>query len=306
MSPRTPIVVALALLVSVAAQAHPGLHHDIAKASEAIDKNPASADLYVERAYLERLDEEFDAALIDLDSAQRLEPANRRVAAERGMTLSAMGKYAEAELELTRFVTAGGGTAPVFAERAMVRERLGRKEAALADYSSAISLQPNLEHYMARGALQESLGDLAGAAAGYRDGIAKVGEAVNFDLALIRVETSRKRYDAALALIDAQLGRSAVKTDWYLRRADVLQAAGRKNEAGKDRERALAEANRALEQNTNGIRLFSRAKVQVALGRYDDAKRDLAQVLEKSPGFAEAREMLAMLGTADNNKGMKP
>jgi tetratricopeptide (TPR) repeat protein len=306
MNRRTPIGVALSLLASIAAQAHPGLHHDIARASEAIKQEPARADLYVERAFLERLDEEFDAALIDLDSAQRFDPASLRVAAERGMTLSAMGKYAEAEPELTRSLSAGGGTAPIFAERAKVREHLGRKKEALADYSSAITLQPDVELYMARGALQESLGDLSGAAAGYRDGIARLGDAVNFDLALIRVETSRKHFDAALALIDAQIGRVAVKTDWYLRRADVLEAAGRRNEARNDRERALAEANRALEQNTNGIRLFSRAKVQVALGRYDDAKRDLTQVLEKSPGFAEAREMLAMLGTADNNKGMKP
>jgi len=301
-----PIGVALALLGGVAAQAHPGLHHDIARASEAIEKEPSRAELYVDRAYLERLDEEFEAALADLDLALRLAPTELRVAAERGMTLSAMGRYAEAEAELSRFLRFGNGTAPVLAERAKVREHLGRKKEAVTDYASAIAIQPDVELYMARGALQESLGDLAGAAAGYRDGIARLGEAVNFDLALIRVETARKRYDAALALIDGQLGRSAVKTDWYLRRADVLEAAGRKNEARRDREQALAEAESALAKNFNGMKLFSRAKVQVALGRVDDAKRDLAQVLEKAPGFTEAREMLAMLETADNNEGMKP
>ena len=295
-----------ALAVTAAAEAHPGLHHDIARASEAIEKDPTRAELYVERAYLERLDEEFDLALADLDTARRRDPSDIRVAAERGMTLSAMDRYAEAEQELTRFLSDGSGTAPVFAERAKVREHLGRKAAAVADYASAIAIRPDVEFYMARGALQESLEDLAGAAAGYRDGIARLGDAVNFDLALIRVETSRKRYSAALALIDAQIARSAVKTDWYLRRAEVLDAARRTGEARRDRERALAEAERALEKNVNGIRLFSRAKVQLALGRFDAARRDLAQVLEKAPGFAEAREMLAMLDTADNNKGMKP
>jgi tetratricopeptide (TPR) repeat protein len=298
--------VLVAFAAVAAAEAHPGLHHDIARASEAIEKDPTRAELYVERAYLERLDEEFDLALADLDMARTKAPTDLRVAAERGMTLSAMERYAEAEQELTRFLSAGSGTAPAFAERANVREHLGRKSAAVADYTSAIAIRPDVEFYMARGALQESLHDLTGAAVGYRDGIARLGDAVNFDLALIRVETSRKRYDAALALIDAQLARSAVKTDWYLRRADVLEAAHRSGEARQNRERALAEADRALEQNTNGIRLYSRAKVQLALGRYDAAKRDLAQVLEKAPGFAEAREMLAMLDTADNHKGMKP
>ena len=306
MSARIPAVAVLAFLAAVAADAHPGLHHDIAKASEAIEKEPSRASHYVDRAYLERLDEDYVAALADLDLARKLDPAEARVAAERGMTLSAMGRYAEAEGELSRFVRLAGGTAPVFAERAKVRESLGNKKGAVADYTSAIALKPDVESFMARGALQEALGDLSAAAAGYRDGIARLGEAVNFDLALIRVETGRKRYDAAIALIDVQLGRSAVKTDWYLRRAEVLEAAQRPNEARADRERALFEADRALEQNVNGIRLFSRAKVQLALGRVDDAKRDLTQVLEKSPGFAEAREMLAMLDTADNHKGMKP
>jgi tetratricopeptide (TPR) repeat protein len=306
MTTRRPLALAWALTVAIAAQAHPGLHHDIARATEAIDKEPARADLYVERAFLERLDEEYASALADLDSARKLDPAEIRVAAERGMTLSAMGRYPEADVELTRFLAKGGGTAPVFAERAKVREQLGRKTTAVADYTSAIALQPNMEFYVARGTLQESLGDLAGAADGYRDGIARLGDAVNLDLALIRVETSRKRFDEALSVIDRQLGRSAIKTDWYLRRAEVLQAAGRTRQARTDREQALLEANRALEMNVNGIRLYSRAKVQAALGRIDDAKSDLTQVLEKSPGFAEAREMLAQLDKADNHKGMKP
>jgi tetratricopeptide (TPR) repeat protein len=306
MRPTAPTAAFLAVLLSVPAAAHPGLHHDIARATEAIDREPARADLYVERAYLERLGEEYDNALADLDQARKLNPAEIRVAAERGMTLSAMGRYAEADVELTRFLAKGGGTAPVFAERAKARERLGNKRAAVADYASAIALQPNMEFYVARGTLQESLGDLAGAADGYRDGIARLGDAVNLDLALIRVETSRKRFDEALSVIDRQLARSAIKTDWYLRRAEVLEAAGRTSEARTEREQALLEANRALERNANGIRLYSRAKVQVALGRIDDAKNDLTQVLEKSPGFAEARELLAQLETADNHKGMKP
>jgi tetratricopeptide (TPR) repeat protein len=306
MNARIPALAVCALFAVVTAKAHPGLHHDIASATDAIDREPSRAVLYVERAYLLRLDEEYDAALKDLDLARKLDPTEIRVAAERGMTLSAMGRDSEAERELSRFVKQGSGTAPVFAERAKVRERLGDKTGAVADYTSAIALRPDVESYMARGALQESLLDLKGAAAGYREGIARVGEAVNFDLALIRVETARKRFDAAIALIDAQINRSSVKTDWYLRRADVLTAAHRPKEARADRERALAEADQALQQNVNGLRLFSRAKVQLALGRFDDAKRDLTQVLEKSPGFAEAREMLAMLDTADNHKGMKP
>jgi len=296
------VVVALA---ATAAVAHPGLHHDIAGASAAIDKEPMKADLYVERAFLERLDEEYDAALADLDHARALDPANLRVAAERGMTLSAVGRDTDAEAELSRFIRQGG-TAPTFAERAKVRQRLGKNREAVSDYASAIALRPDIEFYIERGTLQESLGDLAAAAAGYRDGRAKLGEAVTLDLALIRVETSRKRFASALELIDEQLGRASVKTEWYLRRADVHAAAGSVKQAQADREAALREADAAVLRTGSGLQLYSRAKVQAALGRIEGAKQDLELVLEKSPRFAEAREMLAKLATADNDKGMKP
>jgi tetratricopeptide (TPR) repeat protein len=287
----------LVALAATAAGAHPGLHHDIASATTAIDKEPTKADLYVERAFLERLDEEFDAALIDLEKAQRLDPANLRVAAERGMTFAALGQDADAEAELSRFVL-HGGTAPTFAERAKVRERLGLKREAVGDYTAAIALRPDIELYIARGALQESIGDL--------EGRAKLGDAVTLDLPLIRVETSLRRYAEAVAVIDAQLLGASVKTDWYLRRADVLTAAGRTKEAQADREAALREANAAVLRTGSGLQLYSRAKVQASLGRIEDAKHDLELVLEKSPRFAEAREMLAKLATADNDRGMKP
>jgi tetratricopeptide (TPR) repeat protein len=305
MSARVWLGAVIVALAATAAAAHPGLHHDIAAASAAIEKEPGRADLYVDRAFLLRLDEELDAALADLDRARDLDATNLRVAAERGMTLSALGRDKEAEVELTRFVS-HGGTAPTFAERAKVRERLGRKREAVADLASAIALRPDIELYVARGELQESLGDLAGAADGYRDGRAKLGEAVALDLALIRVETGRKRYASALELIEEQLGRAPVKTDWYLRRAEVLAAAGRTKEAQADRETALLEADAAIQRTGSGMNLYSRAKVQVALGHIEGAKQDLLLVLEKSPRFVEAREMLAELATADNDKGMKP
>ena len=305
MSGRQGLGSMLIALAATAAGAHPGLHHDIAAVCEAIEREPRKADLYVDRAYLERLGEEFDAALADLAEARKLEPGNLRVAAELGMTYSALGRDREADTELTAFVR-NGGTAPTFAERAKVRVRLGRLSDAVADYAAAIALKPDIEYYLSRGALQESLGEHAAAAQGYEDGRVKLGDAVTLDLALIRVETARGRYARALALIDRQLAAAPVKTDWYLRRADVLAAAGRAAEARADRQTALREADAAVEASGSGMHLYARARAQAALGQTDAAKRDLEMVLQKSPRFADAREMLAKLATAGNDKGMKP
>jgi len=305
MSGRGGLGFVLIALAATAAGAHPGLHHDIAAACEAIEREPARADLYVDRAFLERLGEEYQAALSDLDHARKLEPGNLRVAAELGLTYAALGRDREADTELSTFIR-HGGTAPVLAERAKVRERLGRPKEAVADYTAAIALKPDVEYVLARGALQESLRDLAGAAAGYEEGRAKLGGAVTLDLALIRVETARGRYARALQVVDKQLAAAPVKTDWYLRRADVLDAAGRKAEARADRQTALQEADAAVEANGNGMQLYARARARAALGQTDAAKRDLELVLEKSPRFVEARDMLAKLPTTNNDKGMKP
>jgi len=305
MSGRQGLGSMLIALAATAAGAHPGLHHDIAAVCEAIEREPRNANLYVDRAYLERLGEEFDAALADLAEARKLEPGNLRVAAELGMTYSALGRDREADTELTAFVR-NGGTAPTFAERAKVRVRLGRLSDAVADYAAAIALKPDIEYYLSRGALQESLGEHAAAAQGYEDGRVKLGDAVTLDLALIRVEAARGRYARALALIDRQLAAAPVKTDWYLRRADVLAAAGRAAEARADRQTALREADAAVEASGSGMHLYARARAQAALGQTDAAKRDLEMVLQKSPRFADAREMLAKLATAGNDKGMKP
>jgi tetratricopeptide (TPR) repeat protein len=176
----------------------------------------------------------------------------------------------------------------------------------VADYAAALAAQPEIDWYVERGLLQESLGLLPDAAQGYRDGLARVGDAVVLELALIRVESARGRYDAARQIVDRQLAQAPVKTDWYLRRADLQEAGGNALQARQDRERALEEANQALERNATGIHLLSRARAQAALGRTDDARRDLQVVLQKSPRFTEARELLDELGGANDGKGMKP
>jgi tetratricopeptide (TPR) repeat protein len=307
MRPRTSLATGIAVVLSfTAVLGHPGIFHDLERVSASIVKEPRNAELYVERAYYYRLNDQFPEALADCDRAHALDPRDTHVAAERGLTLSAMRRDHEAEAELTRFIRAGGRNDQIFAERAKVRERAGRHVQAVADYKAALELKPDVELYLACGALQESMGDMKGAAATYHDALAHVGSAVTLHLALIRVETARKDYSAALDLIDQELARTPVKTEWYLQKGDVLHAAGREKQARAVREQALAEANSVLAQNPSGIHLFSRAKVQIALGNQGEARRDLEKTLEQSPRFQEASELLARLPRVEAAKGMKP
>jgi tetratricopeptide (TPR) repeat protein len=277
------------------ARAHPGLHVDVERATVAIKASPDNPELYARRAHYYRLGEHYEESLADLEHGRQLDPENLTVALGMGLTLSAMGRDAEAEAELNRFISAGGRAMHAYSERAAIRARSGRFEEAIEDYATAIEIQPDIELYLLRGSLQEGRGDLAAAAEGYLDGFRTLGNAVTLRLAMIRVETERGRYASALAYVDEELERVPVKTNWYLRRAEVLSVAGRTAEAELALNRALAEANHVIEKRATGIHLFSRAKVYAAMGDYDLAKQDLKSVLLKSPRFSDARDLLDQL-----------
>jgi len=283
------------LNIVLPARAHPGPHHDIERLTAAIALSPDDAALYIERARNYRLDGQVSASLADCDRAASLDGDERAIWLERGLTLAALGRDAEAEAELTQFCESGPPTYEALAERGRIRERSGRNEPALADFTAALGIDGNVQLYLHRGKLQESMGRIEDAAAGYREGLARRRGAAKLRAALLRVEIARQRYDAALALIDESLGRSAVKTHWHLQRAEVFDAAGDKQRAQRERLRSLAEADRVLKKSASSVNLYSRSQVYVALGRVQDAKRDLKRLLDESPHFTAAWELLDRL-----------
>lgn len=289
--------VALLLRASIVA-AHPSIYHEIERVSEALEKQPDRVDLLIERGVCYRLAGDLEASLADFDKAGRLAPSNLDLAAHRGMTLSAMGRNVEAEQELTRFLDGGRVSASALGDRALVRVKLGKLEPAIQDFTRSLSINPDVEFYIERSKVEESLGHLDRAAAGLREGLAVLGGAVVLRDRLIDVELRLKHYDGAIRVIDDQLAVTPVRTDWLLRRAEILATAGKAADARRDRMLALDEANRALARRTTAIHLVSRAKVYWALGRLDEAKKDLQLALDQSPRMDEARGMLAKLEEA--------
>lgn len=273
------------------AVAHPGAHHDIEVVTEKLKANPDDVRLIVQRGFLYRLEDDLASSLQDLDRAIELAPNDPAAGMHRGLTLSAMGRDEEAERELTRVAEAASSSV-VYSERGRIRERAGRAKAAIADFTTALSMDPDVELYLERGRLQESLGLLDEAADGYRDGLHELGPAVVLVEASVNVNIKRERFDIALALIDEQMASVPVRTEWYLRRARVLELSGRVPEAAADREKALADADRVLQLRAVATHLLSRARALIALGRMEEAKKDLQLALQKSPKYRDAQELL--------------
>ena len=279
------------------AAAHSDLDPDIEEITQRLTETPDRVDLLLKRGQLYRFNGKLNESLNDLEHAWLLDRTNQKVALERSYTLSALGHDTEAEAVLNDLLKQELGGKRVFAlvARAHILERTGRAELAIADFSSAIRLYPTVELYLARGHLQESLGKLKEADSGYQEGLTKLNHATILRKELIRVKIAQKQYKDALALIDQEAASSSGKTEWYMRRADILTAMGQTAASKLAKEKALEEANRTLARRPTAIHLMARAKVHYAMGDQEAAKRDLRMAVNKAPRFTEASDFLQKL-----------
>jgi len=271
------------------------LHRDIERETRSLAEDPGDVEARLRRARYYRLDGQPEKALADLQRAARLRPDDARLHFERGLALAALGRDAEAESELSLFISQTGGTPGAYAERARLRAGSGQPDQAIADLEAALDQRPSLDLYLEQGRLLESRGRYAEAVAAYREGLTRLGESPLLRDSLIDALIAQGRYDDALSAIDAALGRGALETRWLLKRADVLERMGQPGEAQAARLRALSTANAALRRRPTSANLVSRAEVQLALGERDAARRDLEQALRNSPQLESARAMLSEL-----------
>ncbi len=300
----------LPLVFIEAAASHPGVAPEIDEITHKIENNPNNVDFLIKRGELYRSNKDHIKSLSDFERAGQLESGNPEIFFQRGLTLAALGRDVDAEVDLGKFLESenlkGNGSnnssgknvsknAIALAERAQIRAKMGKSELALADFNSATQILPVVGVYQARGDFLESEGKLAEAASGYREGLARLPHAILLKESLIRVEIARNHFNQALALIDEELVRAPIKTEGYLRRAEVLSAMGNAEAAGVAREQALAAVNQTMKKRVTAMHRFSRAKVYVALGRLKEAKDDLRLAIKMAPNFTGTRDLLGKL-----------
>jgi tetratricopeptide (TPR) repeat protein len=284
-------------LVSATAWGHQGHSAELAALDAELRARPADVGALVRRAAVHRRQRAFSRAIADLERALRLDPRRADLYLERGLTRAASGDAAGADVDFTRAL-AGSSEAPrlaaaALAGRAVSRERLGRLEAARADYDAAIRSRPDPELVLARGRIDEARGRLDLAADGYAEGLRALGGAVVIRIALVRVERRRKNFERALALVDEVLAVAPLKADLRLVRAEVLADAGRSSDAERERLEALREIDSAIASKPNDLRRLTRARAYLALRRIPDARAELEGILSRSPKLTEAEALLA-------------
>jgi len=274
---RGACVALILALVAVPAAAHPEILAEIEGVTRRIEADPGNAELYLKRGELYRTDGDWDAAAADYARARRLDPGLVPVEFCTGKMRLEAGDAPTALAHLDRFLAARPDDAEGLALRGRVHVALGRYAAAAADFGRAIDVRacdgdgapPEL--YIARSRALVRAGAVHGddALAGLEQGLALLGRPITIELEALDVELGLGRPDAALARVDRVLARSAVRPEpWLVRRAEILEGAGRAGEARRAWQAALdaLEAQPAARRSKGFLAALHR-QAQVALER---------------------------------------
>ncbi|HXV76561.1 MAG TPA: tetratricopeptide repeat protein [Candidatus Polarisedimenticolaceae bacterium] len=245
---RTIIVSALLLscFTATAVSSHPAIDDQIKALTARIADDSADASLYLRRGELHRIHGEWDKAERDYRAALQLDGDLVIVEFCLGRLKLESGHAEEAKTALDSYLARRPEDATALATRAQASSALGNHLAAAEDYTIAIehsrSEAPKPEYFLARARELAAAGTdhLATAIAGLDEGLEQLGHPVTLQLYAIDLELERKNFDEALRRIDRVSSESVRQEPWLVRKAAILEAAGRVAEARQVYQQTLA------------------------------------------------------------------
>jgi tetratricopeptide (TPR) repeat protein len=285
------VTLLVGLSASIAAADDPDAR--LVRLSERIARAPSDVDALAERADLLLQEDRLDEAAADLRLFEALAPTDPRMLLLRGLVAYERGDLGRAETDLEAWTSRTGGALVPCRLLATLYERSDREEEALRMYDAALAFGDDVDAHLAKGRLLEGLGRHVEAAASYEAALAGGAPSAALRARLVDLERRLGRHDRALAHVDAALREARLDTRWLVRRAEILDDAGRSAEARRARVAALAEAERLVAVRRSPAALAARGEALLALGRVDEAERDLVQAVSRAPRYARARSLLA-------------
>ena len=236
-------LLAVLLVTPIRLLAHGDLHEQIAQVTKEIAKDPKNAELYLKRGELHRAHQEWDEAQADYDRAITLDPGLFVIDFTRGRMFLEAGWPHSAKVSLDRFLRRQTNHVEALTARARALMKLQQHLEAARDYTAALrhAATGRPELYIERAQALASEGDahFDEALRGLDEGMRQMGAIVTLQLYAIDVELKRKKFDAALERLEKIAAQSPRKETWLARRGEILQQAGRKDEARQAYESAL-------------------------------------------------------------------
>lgn len=231
---RLPFAVAVAFCLTAAsgvAFGHGAYHDVVADLNAKLAVTPGDADLRFRLAAAHVEHGEWQACLDEVAKVGVLSGGTIRTTYLSGKALAGEGKLLPALADLDAFLAAEPGHQFALIERARVRVKLGQIEAGLADYDAALATPAPAELYIeAIEALRRN--DRTGDAFVLAEAAVKeTGGDPAALLCAIDCATSLGRTDEAVGHLDQLMKKWPRPEPWMQRKAEILAAAGRREEA---------------------------------------------------------------------------
>ena len=257
------------LSMVVPCQAHPGIDEQIARIDEQLASAPDDATLYLRRGELHRIHRDFKNAEADYRTALRLDPELRVAEFCLGRLQVEAGVPVEGRATLDRYLAAHPDDPQALAFRGRALVALGEPLPAAEDFSRAIlhSDPPRPEDYLERARALASAGPehVGRALEGLDEGLRQLGEPVTLQDYAIELELGRRNFDAALRRLDRIAAQSVRQEPWLVRKASILEAAGRVDEARAAYRQTLASIG-ALPAERRGNKAVERLEREAQQG----------------------------------------
>lgn len=271
----------LILLLLLLSSAHRAAAHlrdpaELESAHARVEARPEDAEARLARARLRLLRGDAARALEDLEQARRLGVDAARFDLELGLALLELGRAVEAEARLHAFLERDPRHVGARRARARALEGIGRPHEAAREIERAIELSPapTPDLYLSRARLlvESDGGDPARALRSLEEAHARLGTLVALESYALELERRDGRFDAALARVDRLAAGSAQNRSWLLRRAAILEEAGRPEEAADSLRGALREIERLPDhRRTTDATLRLERQARLSLQRLEGA-----------------------------------
>jgi tetratricopeptide (TPR) repeat protein len=206
------------------------------------DGEPAAAALLLSRAELHRLERNWDAALADLESASQIDSNVEGLALRRGLALSGSGRHHESIVAFENHLSNYPEDAFAWVHLGRSFARLELHAEAAAAFNNAIerSTRPGPGLILERADAIQAQGrsHWLEALHSIEVGTSMIGRATALELRALELETMLGRFEEAIRRVSYLNDRAHSKAPWLLRKAEVLLAANRKEDAQETLEQA--------------------------------------------------------------------
>lgn len=245
---RKLILTATALLtagfvVVPASYAHTATDKQLEKVDKKIAASPDDFDLYMRRANIHRLHQDWDKALADYATAEKLGPPELALDMDfyRGQIWFDAGELNKARPALDRFIERKPDHYQARLLSARIWAALNDTDAALAEYKAtiAIAADPSPGLYLERAQLQVDAGRIDAALQGIDEAVAQKGPLVTLIKFGVDTEEQRGNYLTALDWLGRLPANIRMQPKWLMRSGDLHAALEQPDAARADWQTAL-------------------------------------------------------------------